>query len=291
MRIIAINIIYLLAFLGLSAQVNTPFVVDFENRQIGPYTTMMAKQDFPPDLSGYDYWYYGMDQGRAEIVEDNGNKALRVKYPANCVGPHDTPQGCGIQIRWKLPETADTMWLSYRIKFEQDFEFVQGGKLPGLCGGKCYTGGMVPPQGDGWSARIMWRADGAIVQYMYFTEQSGIYGDDMKWDLDGTQRKFMPGIWHTVTTQIILNTIPGNSIKGKKNGIVRSWLDQQLVLEVDTLRLTDFKNQPIDVFYFSTFHGGNDSSWAPGIDCYIRYDDFLISKNAPNPLKFREYEN
>ncbi|MDR1759704.1 MAG: hypothetical protein LBR60_04175 [Fibrobacter sp.] len=156
------SLITLFVFSESFAQVGAPFTVDFELHSAGPYTTAMARQDFPPPVSG-SYWYYGMDQGRSEVVDEGGNKVLRVKYPAGCVGPNDTPIGCGMQIKWPIPETADTMWVSYRLKFETGFEFVKGGKLPGLCGGKCYTGGITPSQGDGWSARIMWRPGGAVV--------------------------------------------------------------------------------------------------------------------------------
>lgn len=275
-----------LLFLGLAglcgAQVSAPFAVDFEEHPVGAYTTAMAKQDFPPPPS--DYWYYGMDQGRSEIVDDAGSKVLRVKYPAGCLGPNDSPKGCGIQIKWHLPETADTMWVGYRLQFEPGFEFVKGGKLPGLCGGKCYTGGNTPLVGDGWSARIMWRAGGDAVQYLYFTDQAGQYGDDLKWDASGSQRTFVPGVWHTVLTQVILNSVPAGASEGEKNGRVRSWFDGELALDVDTLRLVDFEEQKIDMFYFSTFHGGNDASWSPTVDNYVRYDDLWISRDAPASL-------
>lgn len=272
--------ICLMTMLTLSAQVTAPFVVDFENHFTGTYTEAMAQQDFPPPVQG-DFWYYGMDQGRSEIVAENGNNVLRVKYPAGCVGPNDTPIGCGIQIKWPLPETADTMWVSYRIKFEEGFQFVKGGKLPGLCGGKCYTGG-VPATGDGWSARIMWRTGGTVVQYMYFTEQVSQYGDDMKWDASGTQRVFSTDVWHTVLTQIVLNDVYPGSSQGERNGILRSWFDGELALDLDDLRLVDYQDQTIDIFYISTFHGGNTADWSPLVDSYICYDDFWISKNAPD---------
>jgi hypothetical protein len=261
--------------LSLPAQVTNPYIIDFENHNTGTYTLQMAKTDFPGAS-----WYHGMDQGRSEIVEDGESKVLRVKYPQGCVGPNDSPIGCGIQVKWNLPETSDTMWVSYRIKFEEGFEFIKGGKLPGLCGGKCYTGGITPAQGDGWSARIMWRTGGKVVQYMYFTDQKAMYGDDMPWDEGDPQRTFIPGQWHKVTTQVILNTIPAGTTTGSKNGIVRSWFDGKLALEVDTLRLVDFPDQKIDIFYISTFHGGDNSTWAPTNDSYIRYDDFVISKAA-----------
>lgn len=272
-----------LFIIPLSAQVSAPFVVDFQKHAVGSYTTAMAQQDFPPPTSG-SYWYYGMDQGRSEIVDEGGNRVLRVKYPAGCVGPNDSPVGCAIQVKWPLPETADTMWVTYRLKFETGFEFVKGGKLPGLCGGSCKTGGDPPTVGDGWSARIMWRTGGSVVQYMYFVDQTAQYGDDMKWDLTGTQKVFVPDSWDTVTTQIILNTIPSGTSQGEKNGIIRSWFNRELSMDVDTLRLVDFDDQKIDLFYISTFHGGADASWAPTTDSYIRYDDFRISVTPPDFL-------
>ncbi len=278
-----IKIFALFAFSGTFAQVSAPFTVDFERHPAGSYTTAMAKQDFPEPNSG-SYWYYGMDQGRSEIADEDGNKVLRVQYPAGCVGPNDTPTGCGIQVKWPLPESADTMWASYRLKFETGFDFVKGGKLPGLCGGKCYSGGSTPSQGDGWSARIMWRTGGAIVQYMYFTDQAAQYGDDMKWDKTGTQKTFGTDSWDTVVTQVILNTVPSGASQGLKNGIVRSWFNGELSLEVDTLRLVDYSDQKIDMFYISTFHGGDNATWAPAADSYIRYDDFRISVTPPDYL-------
>ncbi|MDR2732741.1 MAG: hypothetical protein LBB36_05935, partial [Fibromonadaceae bacterium] len=166
------------------AQVSKPFVADFESHDAGVYTDAMSRIDFPQYNSsqasnyGTANRWSSVPDGRAEIVDEDGNKVLRVKYPAGCVGTD--PDGCAIQIRWAFhkDEVADTMWASYRVKFEEGFEFVKGGKLPGLCGGACYTGGNTPLQGDGWSARIMWRTGGSIVQYMYFTDQAINYGDD-----------------------------------------------------------------------------------------------------------------
>jgi hypothetical protein len=111
------------------------------------------------------------------------------------------------------------MWSAYDIFFEDGFEFQLGGKLPGLCGGKCYTGNAMPETGDGWSARIMWRKDGNAVQLIYFMGQKSVYGDDFKWDLNGTipQKQFTTGTWHRIVNKVSMNTIasPGN---GDKNG-------------------------------------------------------------------------
>ena len=173
------------------------------------------------------------------------------------------------------------MWSAYDIFFEDGFEFQLGGKLPGLCGGECYTGNKMPETGKGWSARIMWRKDGNAVQLIYFMGQKSEYGDDFKWDLNGTipQKQFTTGSWHRIVNKVSMNTVttPGT---GDKNGRVQTWFDGELVLDVDTLRLRDYENVKVDKFYLSTFHGGSSAEWAPTHDCFIRYDNFTVSTDS-----------
>lgn len=260
--------------------------VDFENRTLGVYGNVEAKEDFKRNSTDGSWWY-AMEKNNGEnskIVYDgeaHGN-VLQLKYPKGCVGPNDndTP-ACAAQIIQPLVKVADTMWSAYDIFFEDGFEFQLGGKLPGLCGGKCYTGNALPQTGDGWSARIMWRKGGNAVQLIYFMGQSSEYGDDFKWDLGGTipQKQFTTGTWHRIVNKVTMNTVstPGN---GDKNGRVQTWFDGELALDVDTLRLRDYDTVHVDKFYLSTFHGGSSAEWAPTHDCYIRYDNFTVSTDS-----------
>ena len=124
---------------------DTVSFVNFENREVGVYGNAEAKEDFK--RNDYDKsWWYAMDKNNGEnskVVYDGEEhgKVLQLKYPKGCVGPNDndTP-ACAAQIIQPLVKTADTMWSAYDIFFEDGFEFQLGGKLPGLCGGKCYTG-------------------------------------------------------------------------------------------------------------------------------------------------------
>jgi len=265
---------------------DTVSFVNFENREVGVYGNAEAKEDFK--RNDYDKsWWYAMDKNNGEnskVVydgEEHGN-VLQLKYPKGCVGPNDndTP-ACAAQIIQPLVKTADTMWSAYDIFFEDGFEFQLGGKLPGLCGGKCYTGNALPSTGDGWSARIMWRKDGNAVQLIYFMGQKSEYGDDFKWDLNGTipQKQFTTGTWHRIVNKVSMNTVttPGT---GDKNGRVQTWLDGELALDVDTLRLRDYDSVKVDKFYLSTFHGGSSAEWAPTHDCFIRYDNFTVSTDS-----------
>jgi len=55
------------------------------------------------------------------------------------------------------------MMLSYEIAFDSNFDWVKGGKLPGLRGGLNSTGCSGGNQADGlscFSSRLMWRTNG-----------------------------------------------------------------------------------------------------------------------------------
>jgi hypothetical protein len=70
---------------------------------------------------------------------------------------------------------------------------------------------------------------------------------------------------------------------GRHDGVIRSWLDGDKVLDVTTLRFRDVPELSIDGFYFSTFFGGGDLSWAPTEDQYVQFDDFVLADGYIGP--------
>ena len=84
-----------------------------------------------------------------EIVSDptrQFQQVLRVRYPEGSASPSvsrkkDRPLG-GTQFYANLNiAPTDALKLSYYVRFSDDFEFVKGGKLPGLAGGAANSGG------------------------------------------------------------------------------------------------------------------------------------------------------
>jgi len=225
---------------------------------------------------------YGPDPAsQHSIVSTNvlfGNYCARVTYP---MGTYSSPGGCQYRSNFGLyPIPAaprEEAYVRYYVRFDPDFNFVQGGKLPGLCGAGCNTGGSKPNGYDGWSARIMWRGNGKVVQYVYHIDQPTTYGEDFEWNLN-CQKYFIPGKWHCVETYIKMNTVTGGV--GDYNGIVRSWFDGELALDRTNVRFRHTTSIQIDKFYFSTFFGGDDPSWAPVKDEHAQFDNFIIS-DAP----------
>ena len=239
------------------------FTADFEHHTPGPYSEAMLEMDWNNPA-----WSNGVEEGRVSIVstDQEHNVALAVFYPEGEYGTSQT----GAQWKLDLDGSYEHVRVRYRLRFTDDFDFVRGGKLPGLIGGQGNTGGGIPNGSDGWSARMMWRTDGAITQYVYHPDQPQNYGEDLPWEIDGTQAHFVREQWHTVTHEIRMNT------PGKNDGSIKSWLDGTLALDAQNMRFRDIPDFAIDRLYFSTFFGGGDASWSTSKDEIILFDDFRI---------------
>lgn len=230
--------------------------------------------------------------GRIAVVQDDASEsqALQVFYPKGKVKSKDS----GAQWKWKI-QPSQEVFASYRVKFDEDFDFVKGGKLPGVCGGDCNSGGNVPTGYDGWSARMMWRADGRLEQYVYHPEQPGTFGHQFAWMheppvitldqtdtacsgvgqqnpcYDSSHAVFVQlGVWHEITERVRVNDV------GAHNGEMQAWLDGELVLDVRGIEFVKNDHNTVDAFYFSTFFGGSDASWAPVKDEVVFFDDFEV---------------
>ena len=130
------------------------FTNDFEDDPLGNYsrTNLNADWNTPPFSNG-------VDEGRVSIVNDGDSKVLAVTYPEGLFGSSDSATGA----QWILNFEAgyEAVEIEYRVKFGAGFDFVRGGKLPGLTGGEGNVGGDKPDGTDGFSARMHWRTDGS----------------------------------------------------------------------------------------------------------------------------------
>ena len=239
------------------------FTADFQHHKPGAYSEFMLDDDW-----NNPSWSNGVEEGRVSVVrtDQESNIALAVLYPEGEYGTSQT----GAQWKLDLEGSYEHVRVSYRLRFTNDFDFVRGGKLPGLIGGDGNTGGGIPNGTDGWSARIMWRTDGAITQYVYHPDQPENYGEDLPWKIDDQQAHFAIDQWHTVTHEIRMNT-PGNN-----DGSITTWLDGIPALQAENMRFRDIDDFAIDHLYFSTFFGGSNSTWSTTKDEVIYFDDFRI---------------
>lgn len=191
---------------------------------------------------------------------------LTVSYPAGSSAPSAGAPYGGAQICEPFtsgPRTSAT--LTYQVRFPLGFQFVKGGKLPGL------YGGVEPFSGEkhndnGWSLRLMWRTNGAGEIYAYIAGKTG-YGlsidrGGVNWLADGQ--------WHTVSLHVALNT-PGNA-----DGSASLSVDGVTGINSTGMTITTTNTQ-IGGLFFSTFYGGHDTSWAPSAPMTVDFSNFAAS--------------
>jgi hypothetical protein len=193
---------------------------------------------------------------------------VRVRYPQGGTGGGSAVGGSTTPIA-----TSDAVRLSYTVRFEPGFPFVKGGKLPGICGGTCPTGGMPADGANGFSMRYMWRSGGAGQVYLYIP-RSGTYGVEL-----GTGSwTFVPGRQHRLVCDIRLNT------PGRSDGSVTVWFDRDTsgapTFVARNLLFRTTSALKADKFLFSTFYGGHTSDWAPPRTTFADFSDFRVQKLA-----------
>lgn len=198
------------------------------------------------------------------------SKVLRVHYPASSASPtvsrrDKAPLG-GAQFYANLRMSPrNSLRLSYYVRFSDNFDFVKGGKLPGLFGGMGASGGNTPNGSDAFSTRFMWRrnGDGEVYAYLPTSSEYGTSIGRGRW-------RFQPGRWYRLEQEVRLNQ------PGKKNGRIRVWLDGRQVLDQSGLTFRTTEQLKLEGIFFSTFFGGNDRSWATRRNVYVDFADFSV---------------
>ncbi len=192
--------------------------------------------------------------------------ALQVSYPRGGVGTGPS----GAQWETHLKVEAEELYMSYWAKFRDDFDFVNGGKLPGLAGSTRFPHRDLP-----FSTRLMWRDGGKIEFYLHGYNTPYTYR--VYWDDFGTHKRFVPGKWHHVEMHIKLNT------PGRADGVLQGWLDGVLSCDDSAnanVRAAAQSKIKLNHLFFSTFFGGTSDVdfYASKKDEEAYFDEFKISR-------------
>lgn len=210
-----------------------------------------------------------------------GGKSIRVNYPAGGLGPSTTGLQFPIVFR-DIPTIRDEYfqeaYLRYYVKFEKDFDFRKGGKLPGLMGGGdswTRSGGNQPNGSNGWTLRFMWVEKGKIVVYAYVPKsKNGKWGNKV-WG-QGISCDFYAksGEWICIEQYVNVGT------PNKDDGNLKVWINGTEKVNIDDMSFWNVENNDgkIGGIYFSTFHGGNTDDWRPLNDSFAQFDGFVVAK-------------
>ncbi|MEM0925759.1 MAG: polysaccharide lyase [Planctomycetota bacterium] len=203
--------------------------------------------------------------------ESHDGKALRVRVDE---GGH---YGISLEYRFadRLGTEPESIYFQYQLRFASDWQPERGGKLPGIAAtyGRAGWGGRRVDGTDGWSARGLFegRVDGKtpIGFYCYHADMPGKYGENWKWERGG-----FSGVennrWYRIEQYVQLNT------PGKNDGVLRAWVDDQLVFEKTDVRMRDIESLKIENIWINVYYGG---TWEAQQAYHLYIDDVTISRS------------
>ena len=279
--------------------------LNFDQFEAGSYSKQNIKDD---TKANYGKGFYdGSDPSSDRAMIDSGEsvtgngQSLRITFPAGKLKTADS----GVDTRIPLSGTAskntyaaDELYLSYWIKFSDNFEFEQcGGKLPSL-GGADYAS-----RENQWKGRIMWRPGGSIQFYMELPHDLDKIDSDFDrfWgekEIDGgsiCDNRFSPYLatpgWHNIELHYKLNSL------GQSDGLFEGWVDGNKGYKlVNADVFGNYRPEggeqdklTINSILLSTFLGGSSDQYKMAEDTYIWVDEFKVSTTRVN--EYYRYNN
>ncbi|KAJ7647322.1 polysaccharide lyase family 14 protein [Roridomyces roridus] len=221
---------------------------------------------------------------------NSSGPVLQVTYPA---GSYSNGTG-GAQFvnLWNSTQSGgfQSMLLSYEVAFDAGFNWVQGGKLPGLRGGADPTGCSGGEEADGiqcFSSRLMWRPNGEGEVYAYIPDSNNLCKDkniicnsDFGDSISRGSFTLSAGQWNHVTLLVQMNNPPDTA-----NGNIELYFNNVQALAQQNLQIRSASNLSINGLFFSTFFGGSDPSWATPDEQHTYFRNMqLWGGNTPSTL-------
>lgn len=212
-------------------------------------------------------------------------KALRVRIAKGSNGALNTL----FKFRSETGVEPEEIYFRYYLRLGADWnQSLEGGKMPGISGtyGIAGWGGRKSNGRNGWSARGLFARTvpagenplaglTPIGTYCYHADMKGRYGDNFIWQ-DGYRGYLANNRWYCVEHYVKLNT------PGKKDGILRGWIDGRPAFEKTNLRYRLVDKLRIEQVWMNIYHGGKRPS---PYDQHAFIDNVVIAREYIGPLR------
>ncbi|KAG0376322.1 hypothetical protein BGX24_007906 [Mortierella sp. AD032] len=221
------------------------------------------------------------------------SQVMQVNYPKGSYAPKAGPVTGGTSFYAK-PFGDDTpfekMMISYDVAFPSGFDWVLGGKLPGIYGGQIHScsGGNQSTGDNCLSMRLMWRQDGGGEVYAYipvednsnFCKNSNVQCNDKFGKSIGRGLLyFPPATWTRVDMVMQLNEPAGYN-----NGILDVYINGFKAISMNTVPYRTTGMVGFQGLMFSTFFGGNTPQYATPVDTAVFFRNVQLSVGEPARL-------
>lgn len=196
----------------------------------------------------------------------------------------------GLNMHYRFGQSGRTepeeVFFRYYLRLGESWDpTLEGGKMPGLSGsyGRAGWGGRKSDGKNGWAARgsfytvprepsLLSRFRG-IGSYLYHADMDGSYGAILGWGR-GPSGALEKNRWYSVEQQVRMNR------PGEKDGILRAWIDGQLVFEKTNLRFRDIPKLRIESVWMNVYHGGTRPAHK---DLTLFIDNVVVAKKYIGP--------
>lgn len=234
----------------------------------------------PNTVDGYSQWLtdvsayrtFGDDKTEIRPAAEGpfGSDFFRCNIPAGTSSPSDLgSNNSGSQ--WLADFfNANHAWLRYQVRFGTGFDWVKGGKLPGLLGGDAPTGGGLTTAG--FTTRMMWRENGQGELYAYFYNKDSLDGES----IGRGEFTFTDNTWYTIEQEVKLNTVDPDTGTVFDDGYVRIWVDGVPAFEIGRMVFRDTNAVTITGIISSIFFGGTGVTWRSTKDEDVDTGNFQV---------------
>ncbi|KAG0202510.1 hypothetical protein BGX28_004998 [Mortierella sp. GBA30] len=232
--------------------------------------------------------------GSAATGVSGTNQVIQLNYPKGSYSPSLGPVVGGTHF-YASPfgnKTSFTkMMISYDVAFPNGFDWVLGGKLPGVYGGSPYDGCSGGAQSTGTNCltmRLMWRQGGLGEVYAYvpaeakssFCKSSDVLCNDLYGKSIGRGLiYFAPGVWTRLDMVMALNEPAGN-----QNGALQMYVNGNQVFSLNNIPYRTTGMVAFQGLMFSSFFGGSDGSYATPVDTSVYFRNVQLSVGEPAQL-------
>jgi hypothetical protein len=213
-------------------------------------------------------------------------KALRVNLPKG----KNLGLDMGYVFADKQGHDPEEVYFRYYLRFANDWKpDVDGGKLPGISGTYGQAGwGLRRSDGtNGWSMRGSFgrwsEKDNPLYgytplgTYAYHADTEDYNGEGWGWESD-QRGLLLRDRWYCIEQYFKVNTL------GRKDGVMRAWVDGVLVFEKTDIRVRTVPKIKIEQVWMNVYHGGTAPS---PHDQHLYIDDVVIAKRYIGPMTAR----
>ncbi|ORX37666.1 hypothetical protein BD324DRAFT_563650, partial [Kockovaella imperatae] len=265
---------------------------------IFPLGTGSASWTTDPDISGalsFDAALNPLTAGSLPTITTapDGSQAMSATYPAGIVG---LKSGGGYSFYSEAEHNgvdvtgASEISFTYSVYFPDGFDFVKGGKLPGVYGGtsleasKTCSGGRQTDRSACFSARTMWRTNGMGEIYNYLPPGAtsanpnycsiapmSICNPDYGDSIGRGAFTFATGAWTTISQRFKMNDF------GQSNGEQELYVNGESKILISNMAYAQEEGTKIYGIMAQTFFGGSDVSWASPYDQTAYFKDWSMA--------------